>query len=230
MRIRKGKPVEGFLYFSSSEIYGDPPSEYIPTSETYPGQVSCTGPRACYDESKRYGETLCVNFARQYSLAVKIARPFNNYGPGLSLTDGRVFPDFARDILAGKDITMFSDGSPTRTFCYVADAVIGYYKILVAGQRAEAYNIGIEAPEISINALAERMASVAKALWGYTGIVVHQRSPEQSYLTDNPNRRCPKITKARAELGYNPAVSLDEGIKRTLIWYHDEWAGEIEAR
>ena len=119
------RPVEGFLFFSSSEIYGDPTPENIPTPETYRGNVSCTGPRACYDESKRYGETLCVNFAHQYGLPVQIARPFNNYGPGLKITDRRVIPDFARDILDGRDIVMLSDGSATRTFCYVADAVDG---------------------------------------------------------------------------------------------------------
>jgi UDP-glucuronate decarboxylase len=108
-----------------------PTPDAIPTPETYRGNVSCTGPRACYDESKRYGEALCVNFAQQYGLPVKVARPFNNYGPGLKITDKRVLPDFARDIFAGRDITMHSDGSPTRTFCYIADAIVGYYKILV---------------------------------------------------------------------------------------------------
>jgi dTDP-glucose 4,6-dehydratase/UDP-glucuronate decarboxylase len=129
--------VEGFLFFSSSEVYGNPSPENIPTSEDYWGYVSCTGPRACYDESKRYGETLCVNFSRQYGLPIKIARPFNNYGPGLKITDRRVLPDFARDVLAGKDIVMYSDGSPTRTFCYVADAIIGYFKVLIRGRSGE---------------------------------------------------------------------------------------------
>ena len=132
------------LFYSSSEIYGDPTPENIPTPETYRGNVSCTGPRACYDESKRYGETLCVNFARQHGLPIKVARPFNNYGPGLKITDGRVIPDFARNILDGTDIVMLSDGSAKRTFCYVADAVVGYYKILVKGRSGEAYNVGVE--------------------------------------------------------------------------------------
>jgi len=93
------KPVTGFLFYSTSEIYGDPTPDNIPTQETYRGNVSCTGPRACYDESKRYGETLCVNYARQYGLPIRIARPFNNYGPGLKITDRRALPDFARNIL-----------------------------------------------------------------------------------------------------------------------------------
>src|SRR5262249_40010650 len=107
-----GRALRGFLFFSSSEIYGDPIASAIPTPETYRGNVSCTGPRACYDESKRMGETLCVVYAKQEGLPITVARPFNNYGPGLKITDGRVLPDFAKDVLAGRDIVMLSDGSP----------------------------------------------------------------------------------------------------------------------
>lgn len=217
----RGNPIEAFLFYSSSEIYGDPISGNIPTSETYRGNVSCTGPRACYDESKRYGETLCVNFAEQYDLPIKSVRPFNNYGPGLKITDGRVIPDFARDILGGRDIIMLSDGSPARTFCYVADAIIGYYKALVNGRHGEAYNIGVDEPEISISDLAERMVIHARNLFGYKGKVVRQVSADKQYLIDNPNHRCPVIKKARRELGYNPSISIDEGLKRSLVWYSD---------
>jgi UDP-glucuronate decarboxylase len=216
-----GSPVEGFLYYSTSEIYGDPTPDSIPTPETYRGNVSCTGPRACYDESKRYGETLCVNFAQQYDLPIKTARPFNNYGPGLKITDRRVLPDFARDILAGRDIVMLSDGSPTRTFCYIADAIIGYYKILVKGRPGEAYNIGTETPEISMAELADRVVALAQELFDYGGQVVRQESSDKAYLVDNPNRRCPIIDKARTELGYEPGITVEEGLRRSLIWYRD---------
>lgn len=216
-----GKRLDGFLFFSTSEIYGDPDTSNIPTPETYRGHVSCTGPRACYDESKRYGETMCVTFARVHELPITIARPFNNYGPGLRLTDRRVIPDFARDVLAGNDITMLSDGTPMRTYCYVADAVIGYYKILVRGRPGEAYNIGTASPEISIADLAQRLAETARALFGYDGRVVRRTSDDPDYLTDNPNRRCPSITKAAVELGYQPLVSLDEGLRRSLRWYRE---------
>ncbi len=219
-------PVEGFLFYSTSEIYGDPTPENIPTPETYRGNVSCTGPRACYDESKRYGETLCVNFAQHYNLPIKTARPFNNYGPGLKITDRRVLPDFARDVLANRDIVMLSDGSPTRTFCYIADAIVGYYKILVNGRPGEAYNIGIEKPEISMGEMAERVVVVSKELLGYTGKVVRQVSEDKAYLVDNPNRRCPIIAKARTDLGYNPSISIDEGLRRSLIWYRDNAVAE----
>ncbi len=215
------KPVKGFLFFSTSEIYGDPTPENIPTPESYNGNVSCTGPRACYDESKRYGETLCVNFGKQYKIPIKIARPFNNYGPGLKITDRRVIPDFVRDILSGRDIVMLSDGFPTRTFCYIADAIVGYYKVLIKGEDGEAYNIGVEEPEISILKLAEKIVSLAKVLFNYNGKVVSEKSQEKDYLVDNPNRRCPMIGKAKSVLGFNPKYSLDEGLKRSLIWYFD---------
>jgi len=213
------KPAEGFLFFSSSEVYGDPTPGNIPTPETYHGNVSFTGPRACYDEAKRFSETLCVNFAQQYDLPLTIARPFNNYGPGLKITDGRVLPDFARDALAGRDIVMLSDGSPSRTFCYVADAIVGYYKILVKGRGGEPYNIGVEEPEISIADLAERVAAIARDLFGSKVDIVRRPSADRDYLVDNPTRRCPMISKARTELGYHPSISLDEGLRRLLIWY-----------
>jgi UDP-glucuronate decarboxylase len=217
-------PVEGFLFFSTSEIYGDPDPAEIPTSETYRGNVSCTGPRACYDESKRYGETLCVNFAQQYGLPIGIARPFNNYGPGLRIDDGRVLPDFARDVLNGRDIVMLSDGLATRTFCYVADSVSGYYLILghAAQYPGESFNIGTQTPEITMRELADRVVVVGRDLVGYEGSVVHKTSDDPEYLTDNPNRRCPVITKAQSMLGYDPAVDIDEGLRRAMQWYIEQ--------
>jgi UDP-glucuronate decarboxylase len=222
----RGRPIEGFLFFSSSEIYGDPSPDAIPTREDYRGLVSCTGPRACYDESKRFGETLCVVFAREHGIPTKIARPFNNYGPGLKITDRRVIPDFARDILAGRDIVMYSDGAPTRTFCYSADAVTGYYKVLVRGRLGESYNIGIERPEISMNELAERMIAAGRELFGYDGRLVSKPNPESVYLVDNPGRRCPNIDKARAHLGYEPSIQIDAGLRRALSWYYHNPVGD----
>jgi len=214
-----GDPISGFLFFSSSEIYGDPPASEIPTRETYRGSVSCTGPRACYDESKRYGETLSVNFARQHGLPITMARPFNNFGPGLKITDGRVIPDLARDILEGRDIVLLSDGSPTRTFCYVADAVSGYLKVLVNGRPGEAYNIGVGHGEVSILELANRLRGLGHDLLGYQGVVSHGQSDEADYLVDNPTRRCPDISKAISDVGFAPSVELDEGLRRSLLWY-----------
>ncbi|MCC7009063.1 MAG: NAD-dependent epimerase/dehydratase family protein [Acidobacteria bacterium] len=211
--------VRGFLFYSSSEIYGDPPADRIPTDETFRGLVSCTGPRACYDESKRFGETLCWNFARQHGLPITTARPFNNYGPGLDIADRRVLPDLASCVLQGRDVVLYSDGTATRTFCYVADAVIGYYKVLVRGRAGEAYNIGTEQPEITMRELAELVIAQARELFGYAGRLAFEVSGDPQYLVDNPTRRCPSIAKARAELGYEPRVTLAEGVRRSLLWY-----------
>lgn len=226
VRERKaGHGIRGFLFYSSSEIYGDPLATAIPTPETYRGNVSCTGPRACYDESKRFGETLCVTYARHEDIPVSIARPFNNYGPGLKITDGRVLPDFAKDVLAGRDIVMLSDGSPKRTFCYATDAITGYFKVLVRGRPGEPYNIGIDRPEISVADLGQLTVQAAADLFGYKGKVVLGESSEADYLIDNPNRRCPAIDKARTELGYDPKVLIEDGIYRSLIWYgHNQTA------
>lgn len=215
----EGRPLKGFLFYSSSEIYGDPDPRAIPTPEDYRGNVSCTGPRACYDESKRFGETLCAVYAKQEGIPTRMARPFNNYGPGLKITDGRVIPDFATDIFAGRDIVMLSDGKPKRTFCYATDAITGYFKVLVRGGDGEPYNIGIGDPEISVAELAQLTVKAAADLFGYRGKVVLGRSSEADYLVDNPNRRCPVIDKARSELGYDPKVSIEDGIYRSLIWY-----------
>jgi nucleoside-diphosphate-sugar epimerase len=160
-----------------------------------------------------------VNFAQQHGIPIKVARPFNNYGPGLKISDRRVIPDFARDILNGRDIVMLSDGSMTRTFCYSADAIAGYLKVLLLGTPGEAYNIGVETPEISMADLAERVAQIGRELFKYTGRVVRKESSDKDYLVDNPNRRCPIITKARSQLAYNPTVTLQEGLVRSLIWY-----------
>ena len=114
---------------------------------------------------------------------------------------------------------MLSDGRPTRTFCYIADAIIGYYKVLVKGRSGEAYNIGVEAPEISMTQLAERVVDIAGDLFGYEGKVVFQNSEDAHYLTDNPSRRCPDIKKARNELKYSPNIDIDDGLRRAMIWY-----------
>jgi dTDP-glucose 4,6-dehydratase/UDP-glucuronate decarboxylase len=140
-----------------------------------------------------------------------------------------VIPDFARDILAGRDIVMRSDGSPGRTFCYVADAVAGYLAILTRGRPGEPYNIGVAAPEITVAELAAAMTELGRELLRYGGDVVVQASDDGAYLTDNPARRCPVIDKARSELGYEPSVSLHDGLRRTLAWYAENQHGEDES-
>ena len=207
--------VESFLFFSTSEIYGDPDPEHIPTNEDYRGYVSCTGPRACYDESKRLGETLCVNYWQIHDVPVKIVRPFNNYGPGLKITDRRVIPDFFRDVINNRDITILSDGKATRTFCYISDAIEGYLRILLSNYNGEPFNIGTNYPEISMGELANRIINLSTKKLR----VKYKTSRDSDYITDNPQRRCPSIKKANKLLGYNPKVSLEEGLRRTYKYY-----------
>lgn len=211
----KNKRIDSVLFFSTSEIYGDPTPENIPTKETYRGNVSCTGPRACYDESKRLGETLCVNYYNIHNVPVKIARPFNNYGPGLKLSDRRVIPDFFRDIIHEKNIVLLSDGSATRTFCYISDAIEGYLRILLSDHNGESFNIGRENPEISMLDLAKMSIKVSKKKLE----VEYQKSEDLEYLSDNPRRRCPNIDKAKELLNFNPKIPLLEGLERTYNYY-----------
>lgn len=207
--------IESFLFFSTSEIYGDPDPSNIPTREDYRGFVSCTGPRACYDESKRLGETLCVNFWQQYKVPVKIARPFNNYGPGLKITDKRVLPDFFKDVILNNNITLLSDGRATRTFCYISDAIEGYLRLLLSDYNGEFFNIGTDKPEISMRELAELIITITNKKLK----VEFVKSEDKNYLVDNPQRRCPSIDKAKKLLQYNPKVSLTEGLERTYLYY-----------
>ena len=209
------KSIESVLFFSTSEIYGDPDSKNIPTKETYRGNVSCTGPRACYDESKRLGETLCVNYHNIHKVPVKIARPFNNYGPGLKLSDRRVIPDFFRDIINNENIVLLSDGSATRTFCYISDAIEGYLRILLSEHNGESFNIGREFPEISMLELANKSIEVSKKALN----VEYKKSEDLEYLSDNPLRRCPNIDKAKKLLNFKPKISLLDGLNRTYKYY-----------
>ena len=205
--------LKGFLYFSSSEIYGDPDEKHVPTSESYRGNVSCLGPRACYDEAKRLGETLCFIFHRLYGVPLKIVRPFNVYGPGMSATDYRVLPGFASRVVGGKPLDVYSSGKQTRTFCYVTDALVGFFRVLLDGHPGEVYNIGNPAPEISILELA----SVLERVMDRTLEVRFTGYPD-AYPADEPQRRCPDIRKAALQLDYRPCVGLEEGLGRFMGW------------
>ena len=220
--FREEAGLKGLLFFSSSEIYGDPDARFIPTNEEYRGNVSCVGARACYDEAKRFGETLCSVFAKTHGLPVIVTRPFNNYGPGMRPGDHRLPADLADSIVAGRDLILLSDGSPTRTYCYVADAIAGYILCLLHG-RFDYFNIGADKPEISVRALAELYSTAGKELFAYSGQVSHKRSEDPHYLSDNPARRCPDIRKARAKLGFELRVDIEEGVRRHLRFlYHTQ--------
>lgn len=209
------RPIKGLLMFSSSEVYGDPPPEHIPTAESYRGNVSCVGPRACYDEAKRFCETLCYLHAQQHGMPLALVRPFNNYGPGMSPEDRRLPADFAKAVLGNEDIVMHSDGSPTRTFCYVADALAGYLQALTYGE-FEIFNIGRDGAETSVRQMADIYVEQARALLGYAKAARFEASADSDYLTDNPRRRSPDISKARQLLSYNPTVSVEQGVYNYL--------------
>ena len=223
----KEKPIRGFLFYSSSELYGNPDAAHVPTSEDYYGYVCATGPRSCYDESKRFGETMCMLFAQRYNMPIGVTRPFNNYGPGMRIGDKRVPADFALAVMENRDIEILSDGAPTRTFCYIADSVCGYLKVMLHGTY-DYFNIGIEKPEISISQLAEIYTAAGRDIFGYTGKVVYRHSNDKEYLTNNPQRRCPNIDKARRILGYQPSINVEEGVGRFLQFLKESEEGEYK--
>jgi dTDP-glucose 4,6-dehydratase/UDP-glucuronate decarboxylase len=190
----------------------------VPTKEDYRGNVSFTGPRACYDESKRLCETLCVDYWRMHKVPVKTIRPFNVYGPGQRLDDGRIVPDLMSAALKGGPIVLFSDGRATRSFCYVADFVRACLTIMMSDANGEAFNVGNDT-EISIGDAARIMAGVAAEPPIQIDFKV---SKDADFLVDNPQRRCPDLSKIRNAFGFVPEIGLKEGFTRALASYREE--------
>lgn len=219
------KKVKNFLYFSSSEIYGDPHPNFIPTPEHYFGNVSSVGPRACYDESKRLGETLCSTYHQLYGVPVKIVRPFNVYGPGMKINDYRVIPTFMMKVLKKEPLPVHDHGNQTRTFCYITDAVQGFLKVLLSGENGHTYNVGRDAEEINIMGLATIIANLSS----HPADIRLIPYPE-SYPGGEPQRRCPDITKIKSTLGFSPTINLQTGLQRTLQWYKAIIAKELKTR
>lgn len=213
LELARANPGCKLLFFSSSEIYGDPTEGNVPTPETYRGNVACLGPRASYDESKRLGETLVQIYHQQYGVHGTIVRPFNVYGPGMQATDYRVLPNFAAKIVSGQPLQVYGDGNQTRTYCYVTDAIDGFLRVLVNGRAGKPYNIGNPSPEISVLGLVDKIQTVVGA-----PIRKEIMPHPDNYPADEPNRRCPDISKASWELGYAPRVSLEDGLDRFFGW------------
>jgi UDP-glucuronate decarboxylase len=209
---RKSAALEAFLFFSSSEIYGDPDPKSIPTPETYHGYVSSVGPRACYDESKRLGETIATIYYQQFNLPTKIVRPFNVFGPGMRHDDRRVIPMFTYEALNGRPIPVHGDGRQTRTFCYITDAIGGFLKTLLKGRPGEAYNIGNPNNEISMADLAKLYSSVIP------GSNFRYVSYPSTYPAGEPQRRCPDLRKATEQLDYASQVDLQTGLAKFVAW------------
>jgi len=162
LELAKEKKIKSFLFFSTSEIYGNPDSKSIPTPETYFGNVSCTGPRAAYDEPKRIGETLCMTYADMYNLPIKIVRPFNVFGPGMRFDDGRGAINFVVSALRGEKIPVYGDGRNTRTWTYISDAITAFFQVLLSDHNGEAFNVGSDEQEIEMRHLAQLVAGLVK--------------------------------------------------------------------
>jgi len=200
-----------FLLASTSECYGDPLTH--PQKEDYWGNVNPVGPRGVYDEAKRFAEAMTMAYHRYHGIRVRIVRIFNTYGPRMRLQDGRALPAFMGQSLRGEDLTVFGDGMQTRSFCYVDDLVDGIFRLL---NSEETYPVNLGNPdEITLLELARRVLAVT----GSTSGIVYRELPE-----DDPKVRQPDIGKARALLGWEPRVSLDEGLKKVLPYFRSKVA------
>ena len=195
-----------FLLTSTSECYGDPLLH--PQVETYWGNVNPVGPRSCYDESKRFAEAITMAYHRKHGLRTNIARIFNTYGPRMKLDDGRVVPAFLDQALRGDPMTVFGSGDQTRSFCYVSDLVDGLYRLMQSDER---YPVNLGNPcEMTILEFAEHI----RAMTGTKSQIVFEPLPE-----DDPRQRQPDISKARAVLGWEPRVPLDDGLRETVAYF-----------
>jgi dTDP-glucose 4,6-dehydratase len=195
-----------FLQTSTSECYGDPLVH--PQVETYWGNVNPVGPRSCYDESKRFAEALTMAYHRKHGLRTNIARIFNTYGPRMKLNDGRVVPAFLDRALRGEPMTVFGDGTQTRSFCYVSDLVEGLYRLMLSAER---YPVNLGNPrEMTILEFADHI----RRMTGSRSEIIFQALPE-----DDPKKRKPDITKATVVLGWEPRVTLEDGLRETVAYF-----------
>ena len=202
-----------YTFFSSSEIYGDPHPDFVPIPETYRGNVSTMGPRACYDEGKRLGETLCYVYENYHDVHTNIIRPFNIYGPGMKKNDYRVMSNFTNNFLNNQPLKVYGKGDQTRTFCYVSDGIEGFLRVILLGKKGSTYNIGTSKPEIKMIELAELFFDIHKMKKNIE-IVEYPNT----YPSDEPSRRCPNTSKASIEIKFDSKVNLEEGIKRYVNW------------
>ena len=215
LKIARQNLLKSFLYFSSSEVYGKVSEDKNTINENDYGYLDPINVRSCYAESKRMGENMCVSWKHQYGIPTKIVRPFHIYGPGMSLDDGRVYADFVSNIVNNNNIIMKSDGKSRRSFCYLRDATIAFFKVLFEGKEGEAYNVGNPNEEISIIELAKRLIKMfpEKKLK-----IVESSENIEGYLKSAVLRICPDITKMN-KLGWFPKISIEEGFYKTIKSY-----------
>ncbi len=199
-----------FLFASTSEVYGDPLEH--PQKETYWGNVNPNGVRSCYDESKRFGEAVAMTFMREFSIDVRIARIFNTYGPRMKANDGRVVSNFVTQSLKGKAITVYGNGSQTRSFCYVSDLVSGIIKLMFSEKaKGEVINLG-NPKEFTVLELA----NLVRKMINSKSEIIFSNLPD-----DDPKRRNPNIEKAKKLLGWEPKISLADGLEETIQYFKE---------
>lgn len=209
--------IEGMLFFSSGQVYGSPPPEHVPTPESYVGRVDPLAERACYDESKRFGETLCAVYARQYGVPVRIVRPVQVYGPGIDPHDDRAFAEFVWSAARGEPLMVRSDGKDRRSYCYLADAAVMFWHVLLHGEGGQAYNVGCCEPLVTIRKLAETIARMAEP-----PVPVVQHSHQVgSTATGAPRVSCPDTDKVTRLVGSPPEMDLEQGFRRVYRWARD---------
>jgi len=215
LELARSKKSESILYVSSGEIYGDPPPEWLPTPETFPGNTLTYSSRACYTEAKRLSETLCAVYAEQYGVPAKIARSFIVYGPGISITDRRVMADFIRSGLQGKPISMMSAGRDTRSYCYITDAMVAFVDLLLSSENGSPFNIASDLEEVSIHDLATLVHKISGIK---EPVIVPPEKEVAGFIKDAPKHMWPDITKLRKTFHFAPEVKMEEGLRRTIEW------------
>ena len=203
-----------FVFFSSSEIYGNPDIKHIPTNEDYYGNVNPFGPRSCYDEGKRVGETLSYIYKNYFKTKIKIIRPFNIFGPGMAENDDRVIPRFVRAIKKNKPLTIYSNGKQTRSYCYISDGLFGFLKVITKGKNGEIYNVGNDQQEISINDLVKFIAKNV-----VNKVKTKKINYPNNYPGNEPMRRSPDLNKIRKDTGFAPTVDLKESLIKFINFY-----------
>lgn len=214
LEAARSPTIRSFLLLSTSEVYGDPSPEHVPTREDYWGNVNPVGPRACYDESKRLGETLCMAYYRLYGTPVKICRLFNIYGPRMALDDGRLIADLMKAAVHGLPLTLYSDGRATRSFCYVSDVLCQLVHLLLLGPEGQVFNVGSD-QEVTVKEVAE----LASHLLSGGAAVEFARHQDRDYITDNPLRRRPDLSRVRSLASFPPPLDLMSGLTRTARWH-----------
>ena len=209
--------IENFLFFSSGDVYGRSSTPETPTKEDEYGYLDPTDLRSCYGESKRLGENMCISWSHQYGIPVKIVRPSHTYGPGMALDDGRVFADFVANVVRHENIIIKSRGTAIRPFCYVADAALGYFTVLLKGGNREAYNVGNEDVNLSVAELARLLVDLFPER--KLRVIIQPDFVQEDGYMKSPVERASLDTSKLRSLGWRPSTAANDGFRRTVLSY-----------